>query len=344
MEKTVAEIAAEVGGELEGDGSAVVTGVAALSEAGKGDITFLANQRYAAAVSETRATAILVGEEWSGTCPCAVIRVKNADEALARAAAIVGPAPVAFTPGVHPTAVVAADAELGPRVSIGPHCVLEPGVRVAAGTVLAAGCYLGHGTVVGEDCRLYPYVSTRERTRIGDRVVIHNGAVVGSDGFGYVRTESSWLKIPQVGVVEIGDDVEIGANATIDRARFGRTIIGNGVKIDNLVQVAHNVNIGEGTAIAAQVALAGSVTVGKNVQIGGQAAIAGHLTVGDNAIIGGQSGVTKDVEANTFVFGFPAMPHNKARRLHAHMMRLPQMRRKIAEIEMKLAELPGGEK
>jgi UDP-3-O-[3-hydroxymyristoyl] glucosamine N-acyltransferase len=182
-------------------------------------------------------------------------------------------------------------------------------------------------------------VTVRERTRIGDRVTIQNGAVIGSDGFGYYREGEHWRKIPQTGRVEIGDDAEIGANATIDRARFGTTVIGRGVKIDNLVQVAHNVRIGDDTAIAAQVGISGSVAVGERVRLGGQAGIAGHVAIGDDATVGAQAGVTKDVEPATFVSGYPAMPHSKARRMHAHVMRLPDLKKKVAEIEKRIKEI-----
>ena len=246
----VDEIAGAVEGVLEGDGSVEVTGLAGLTDAGAGELSFLASPRYASAVAETGASAVIVSEGWAGTCPCAVIKVKDPDKAFAVACGLLAPPPVEVAPGIHPTAVIAGDVALGGDVRVGPYCVLEPGVAVGNRTVLSAGCYLGHGTKLGEDCRLYPGVGVRERVRIGDRAVIHNGVVIGSDGFGYYRDEGKWRKIPQTGTVEIGDDVEIGANTVIDRARFGRTVIGNGVKIDNLVQVAHNVSIGDDTAIA----------------------------------------------------------------------------------------------
>jgi UDP-3-O-[3-hydroxymyristoyl] glucosamine N-acyltransferase len=342
MKLTLAEIAARLDGTLEGDGSAAVHGLAGIREAEQGDITFLADPRYARALAETRATALIVDAAWQGACPCAVIRVKNADRAFTALAAMLAPPPPPCAPGVHPTAVVARDAALGAGASIGPLCVVESGARVGDRTALVAGVYLGHGVEVGCDCKLYPHVSVRERVKIGDRVIIHNGAVVGSDGFGYAHEGGAWVKIPQVGVVEIGDDVEIGANTTIDRARFGKTVIGRGVKIDNLVQVAHNVRIGEHTAIAAQVGIAGSSTIGRGVRVGGQAGVAGHLEVGDASVVGGQAGVTKDVPPGTFVSGFPAMPHDKAREMHAHVMRLPQLKERVAGIEKRLEEIERG--
>ncbi|MBA4389245.1 MAG: UDP-3-O-(3-hydroxymyristoyl)glucosamine N-acyltransferase, partial [Verrucomicrobia bacterium] len=264
MALTVSEIAARVGGSVEGDGSALIRGVAGLQEAAQGDLTFLTNPKYASAVESTGASAVIVNEGWTGKSRCAVIRVKNADMAFTIAAVLLAPKPVEFKPGIHPTAVIAGNVQLGRDVSIGPHCVIEEGARIGDRTVLVAGCYVGHGSVIGSDCRLYPLASLREHVRIGDRAIIHNGAVIGSDGFGYYKEGVAWKKIPQVGVVEVGDDVEIGANVTVDRARFGRTVIGNGVKIDNLVQVAHNVRIGDNTAMAAQVGISGSTIVGRN--------------------------------------------------------------------------------
>lgn len=339
MAITIAEISSAVKGDLAGDGTAVIHGLAGLREAGSGDITFLSNARYQSAVQDTKASAVIVGKDWDGACPCALIRVENADAAFTAVASLFAPTMPAPAAGVHATAVVAEDVELDDSVSIGPHCVLESAVCVGARTVLVAGCYLGHGTTVGEDCRFYPHVTTREFTVIGDRVIIHNGAVIGSDGFGYVQESGAWKKIAQIGTVEIGADVEIGANVTIDRARFGKTVIGQGVKIDNLVQIAHNVRLGDHTAIAAQVGIAGSTTIGRGVQIGGQAGASGHVTIGDHAIVAGRAGVTKDIPAKTFVSDFPAIPHRKARRVHAHVMRLPDLKKRVDEMEKRVESL-----
>lgn len=336
---TAAEIAGKIGGVLEGDGSANIKGLAGLQDAVAGDITFLFNPRYASAVAGTRASAVIVNADWKGECPCAVIRVKNADKAFSSLASLFAPKQLSFKPGVHPTAVVSTEAKLGDQVSIGPHCILEAGAKVGDRTVLVAGCYIGHDAEVGMDCKFHPCVTVREGVVIGNRVIIHNGAVIGSDGFGYVNDGGKWTKIPQIGIVVIGDDVEIGANATIDRARFGKTVIGNGVKIDNLVQIAHNVKVGDNTAMAAQVGISGSTMIGKNVQLGGQAGVAGHITIGDNAIVGAQGGVTKDVPAATFVSGYPAMPHDKAKKMHAHIMLLPALKERVAQLEKRLAEL-----
>ena len=247
-------------------------------------------------------------------------------------------APVQDT-GIQETAVIAPGVDLGEGVAIGPNCVIESGAIVGARTQLRANVYIGHASSVGEDGLLHAGVCLRERVQIGDRAILHCGAVVGSDGFGYVQTEGRWTKIPQVGAVEIGDDVEIGANVTIDRARFGKTIIEDGVKIDNLVQVAHNVRIGAHTALAAQVGIAGSTTVGSHVQMGGQAGVAGHVSIGDRTGIAGGAGVTKDIPSDTFVSGFPAIPHAKATKLQAHVSRLPVLKKTIATLEARIREL-----
>ncbi len=340
---TVAEIADALEAVLEGSGDAEITGLAGLEDASHGDISFLSNPKYASLVESTRASAVIVNADWQGTAPCALLRVKSADAAFARAASLLGPPPIPVVPGVHSTAVVAESAQLGDGVAIGPYCVVEPDTRIGNGTVLVAFCYVGQETVIGDACKLFPHVSVRDRSRVGDRVTIHNGAVIGSDGFGYVREGGEWKKIPQIGIVEIEDDVEIGANVTVDRARFGKTVIGKGTKIDNLCQIAHNCRIGENTAMAAQVGISGSTTVGNSVMLGGQAGLSGHVKVGDGAVVGAQGGVSKDVPAGTFVSGYPAMPHHKAAKMRAHVKRLPQLKARVRELERRISELEQGQ-
>jgi UDP-3-O-[3-hydroxymyristoyl] glucosamine N-acyltransferase len=336
----LAAMAEKLGARLEGDGELEITGLAGLTEATTGDLSFLANPRYASAVAATRASAVLLAHTWTGECPCAVLYVENPDRAFADVALLLAPPPVVFTPGVHPTAVIASEARIGENVTIGPHVVIQPGAVIGDRTVLVASCYVGHGAVIGEDCRLYAHVSVRERCVLGARVIIHDGAVIGSDGFGYTPDKhGGWQKVMQLGIVAIGDDVEIGANVAIDRARFGKTRISNGVKIDNLVQIAHNVQIGEHSVMASQVGISGSTRIGRHVQLGGQAGLAGHLHVGDGAVVGAQAGVTKDVPGNCFVSGYPAMEHRKATRMHAHMMRLPDLKERVLELEAQVAAL-----
>lgn len=339
MKVTLKDIAGRTGGTIEGDGFLEIKGLASLADAKPGDISFLAKARYAHAVSSTRASAVIVARDWDGKAPCAVLRVDDPDRAFMVAAELIIPPVPVPEPGIHPSAFVAEGAIVDSAAYIGPMCVLEPGARVGAGTVLLAGCYVGRDTVTGRNCLIYPNVSLRERVVIGDRVIIHCGAVVGSDGFGYAKEGLVWKKIPQVGTVIIGNDVEIGANATIDRARFGATVIEDGVKIDNLVQIAHNVKVGANTAMAAQVGIAGSSVIGQNVQLGGQAGVAGHLTVGSHSVVGGQAGVTKDIPEKVFVSGFPAIPHRESMKMQANLLRVPHLKKKVDELERKMKAL-----
>ncbi len=336
---TVAELAARLGGVLDGAGGAEISGLASLADAGAGDVSFLANPKYAPDMPGTRAAAVIVAAAWTGACGAPLIRVAHADRAFAQAAVLLAPPAPHYPAGVHPGAFVAADAALAPDVSIGPACVIQPGAAIGARTVLVAGCYVGHGARIGADCVLHAHVSVREGCIVGARVIIHDGGVIGSDGFGYAPQGEAWAKIPQVGIVEIGDDVEIGANTTVDRARFGSTVIARGTKLDNLVQVAHNVRIGEHTAIASQAGISGSTHIGRCVQLGGQAGLAGHLEVGDRAMVGAQAGVTKNVPAGAYVTGYPAMPHQEAAKAHAHLMRIPALKAKIAGLEARIKAL-----
>jgi UDP-3-O-[3-hydroxymyristoyl] glucosamine N-acyltransferase len=332
------DIVALCKGELiGGDAAADISGVGSLAEAQSGEVSFLSNPKYGKLLAETQATAVLVRRDWSGDHGCALVRVDDPNRAFADVAVALAPPPIAFAPGIHASAVVHPEAVLGAGVHIGPHCVVEAGARVGDGSVLLAGCYIGHGASVGKLCRLHAHVSVRAYCVIGSRVWIHDGTVIGSDGFGYApRPDGGWDKIPQIGTVEIGDDVEIGANVTIDRARFGKTRVGAGVKIDNLVQIAHNVQIDANTVMAAQVGISGSTRIGRNVQLGGQAGLAGHLHVGDRAVVGAQAGVTKSVDAGTFVSGYPPMDHRRAMQLHAHVGKLPEFKKRLQALEAHL--------
>lgn len=341
MALTAAELARKLGAKLEGDGSVEIRGVAGIREAQPGELAFVANPRYAADAAATRAGAVIVPASWDRPCGApAVLRADDPDKAFAQAALMFAPPPVALAPGIHPTAVMAHDAKLGENVSVGPHAVVEPGATIGDRTVISAGCYVGHGVRIGSDCRLYPHVSIREHCVIGSRCILHNGVVVGSDGFGYtVDDKGARHKIPQIGTVVMGDDVEIGANTTIDRARFGRTRIGNGVKIDNLVQVAHNVVIGDHAVIVAQVGIAGSSQIGARAQLGGQVGIAGHIVVGEGASVGAQSGVPQDVPPNAFVLGSPAIPASDEKRRIFNVLLLPKLKQKVAELGKRLDAL-----
>jgi UDP-3-O-[3-hydroxymyristoyl] glucosamine N-acyltransferase len=338
---SVAEIAAKLGAPFEGEGAAQVEALAGVREAQPGEISFIANPRYAADAAATRASALLVAKDWNKpSTAAALIRVSDPDKAFAIVANWFAPPAPKWPAGVHPTAVVAPDVKLGRDVVIGPHCVVEPGCSLGDRCVLVAQCYLGHNVTVGSDTKLYPQVSVRERVQIGQRCLIHNGTVVGSDGFGYtVDAQGVRTKIPQLGTVVIGDDVELGANVTIDRARFGRTRIGNGVKIDNLVQVAHNCVIGDHAVLCGQVGLSGSTEVGHHAILAGQVGVAGHLVIGAGAVVGAQAGVSKDIPPKSFVLGAPAIPREEFGRMVAHMGHLGEYKQRIIALEKKLEAL-----
>ncbi len=344
MSWIVAELAEQVGGELEGPGDAVIRGLAGLNEAGPGDLSFLANPKYADQVGGTRATAVIVGREWVGETAATLIRVEYADRAFAHLAELFCPPPPVQAPGVHPTAVVAQDVVLGEAVSVGAHCVIESGVTLGDRTVIWPLSFVGQGTVLGDDVCIHPNVTIREHALIGHRVIIHSGTVVGSDGFGYTTSVDAEgnikvEKVPQLGNVEIADDVELGSNVAIDRGRFGATRLGKSVKIDNLVQIAHNVQVGDYSGLAAQVGISGSTVIGSRVMLWGQVGLAGHLKVGDGAEIGAQSGVHKDVPGDTFVVGAPAVSRREIVRSLMVPKQVEKLKRRMKALEAELAEL-----
>jgi UDP-3-O-[3-hydroxymyristoyl] glucosamine N-acyltransferase len=339
MELTLEELAALVGGTVAGDGRVRIRGVNGLKEAGDGEITFLANPRYAPLLASTKASAVIVAPGVSASIPS--ITVSNPDAAFAVVAERFNGAVAAPAPGIHPSAVVAPDAAVGKDVSIGAGAVVEPGASIGEGTVLYPQVFVGRGAKVGPRCLVYPQVVIREKCEIGARVILHSGAVIGSDGFGYATEKGVHHKIPQVGIVVVEDDVEIGANVTVDRARFGRTVIGRGTKIDNLVQIAHNVTIGEGCLIVAQTGISGSTRLGRHVVLGGQVGLAGHLEVGDRAAVTAQSGVGKDVPAGAVVSGEHAVDMRTHLRQLAALAKLPEALAEIKRLRKEIDELRG---
>jgi UDP-3-O-[3-hydroxymyristoyl] glucosamine N-acyltransferase len=336
--RTLAQLAAELGGEVVGDDSTVVHGVAGIREAQEGDITFLANARYVGYLHETRASAVLCNRE-PRNAPMPLLQVDNPYLAFQKVVRIFRPETFRQDAGVHSTAVVSPQATLGRDVSVGPNCVIERGARVGDRTVMMAGCYLGVHASVGDDTLLYPRVTVREECVVGSRCILHSGVVIGADGFGFAFDSGSYHKVPQVGNVEIGDDVEIGANTTIDRATTDSTRIGDGTKIDNLVQIGHNVVVGRHCIIVAQVGISGSTQLEDFVVIGGQAGLAGHIQIGRGAQVGAQSGVARSVPAGETVTGYPAVPQGLFRRISAYMQRLPQLFQRTKAIEEKLEKL-----
>ncbi|MGA7273734.1 MAG: UDP-3-O-(3-hydroxymyristoyl)glucosamine N-acyltransferase [Candidatus Udaeobacter sp.] len=335
MTFTLEQLARTSGGELVGDPSLQITGAASLAEATPGEITFFANPKYIGLLRKTRASAVFVPADFAEPMLAAQIRISSPTKAFEQVVLKFAPKPITLAPGIHPTAVVDPSAQLGERVSIQPHAVIEAGATIGDDTIIGAGSYVGHETMIGSSCLIYPSVTIRERTRIGSRVIIHSGAVIGADGFGFEMVDGRQEKIQQLGIVQIDDDVEIGANTTIDRARFGRTWIQEGAKVDNLVQVAHNVVIGKNTVIAAQTGIAGSVRIGQRVLIGGQVGIIGHIEIGDNTAIGAQSGISKNINGGAW-WASPAVPLAEAKQQIAWVRRLGKLFARVKEIEKKL--------
>lgn len=335
---SLSELARIVEGEVIGDASVEITGVAGIKEANEGDITFLANPKYESYLATTRASAVIAAG--NGGSPKPIIKVANPYLAFLKVISLfTGEASGQRQRGVHPTAIIAGSAALGIDVSIGAHCFVGENARIGDRTTILPLVCLCDDVSIGSDCLLYPHVTVRERCEIGDRVILHAGAVVGADGFGYAKDGLANRKIPQIGNVKIEDDVEIGANTTIDRATTEVTLIKRGAKIDNLVQIAHNVVVGEHSILAAQAGVSGSTQIGKNVTIAGQAGLVGHITVGDNAMVGAQGGVTKSVPADMKVSGYPAREHVSSRRIYALWARLPELFREVKSLVKRVEEL-----
>jgi UDP-3-O-[3-hydroxymyristoyl] glucosamine N-acyltransferase len=340
---TLSELARWVDGDIvRGELDLPLTGMASLEAAAENDVSFLGNERYYPQFLFTRAAAVLVPPGViSGPATTALIAVANPSLAFAIVVRHFAAAARKFLPGVHPRAFVDASAVLDPsRVRVQPGAVVMAGARIGDGCDIGANCVIGSDVVMGEHCQIMANVSIRERCVLGDRVILQPGAVVGADGFGYEFADGQHLKIDQVGTVEIGDDVEIGANTTIDRARFGKTVIGAGSKIDNLVQIAHNVVIGNHCLVVAQSGLAGSCRIGNFVTVAAQSGIAGHVAIGNNAILTARSGATTDLPGDQLYAGKPALPMRAEMKLQAHLRRLPKLVERVKAIEVRLRETP----
>jgi UDP-3-O-[3-hydroxymyristoyl] glucosamine N-acyltransferase len=339
MAKKLEEIAEYLQGELVGDPCVEISGVAGIEEAQIGDLTFLANPKYKAFLAKTSASCVIVGKEIE-KAKVPLIRHPNPYFAFSRAMELFFETKKEYPKTIHPTAVLGKGVKLGKGVHLGPYVVLEDEVCLKQNVTVLAGSFVGSKSMVEENSLIYPGVTIRENTQIGKNVIIHPGTVIGSDGFGYAQDKGTHRKIPQMGKVIIEDEVEIGANVTIDRATLGATRIGKGTKIDNLVQIGHNVVIGKNCVIVAQVGIGGSTKVGDNAILAGQVGLTGHINIGKGVVIGAQSGVTKDIPDNTTVFGYPAREIKKTKRIEACLSRLPEYIKRLKEIEEKLKHIP----
>lgn len=336
MKITAQELAKFLNAKIEGDGAAIISGIASPEDAGAEDLIYVEAAKHAARAEASRARCVIVPE--GGRVEKKTLLIAAQPKlAFARAAARLSEEPPSAS-GVHPTAVVDASAKLSRNLSVGAYAVIEGGVSIGANTQIGAFCFVGRDAKIGESCRLFPRVSLYPRTRVGNRVRIHAGAVIGSDGFGYVLTDGHYEKFPQVGLVEIEDDVEVGSNATIDRGSLGTTRIGRGVKIDNLVHVAHNVEIGEHTVIAAQTGISGSCEIGQHAVIGGQVGFGERCTVESGSVIGAQAGIPtgKTIRSGEIVWGTPARPLAKFKKQFAWFERLPELAERLRALEERL--------
>ncbi len=338
MPFTAAEIAQHLGGKVLGDPALVLEGFAPADRAQPGDLTFAENENYFLRAEQSAASAVLVDGPFTSTRKV-LIRVPNARVAFAKVLPLFFPEP-AFPAGIHPTALVPTSAQVDPTAHIGPYCVLGENVRIGPRSVLQGANHLGALCQLGEDVNLFPNVVLYPRTEIGHRVRIHSGSVIGSDGFGYVVDGGVHLKVPQIGNVIIRDDVEIGANVTIDRGALGPTVIGKGSKLDNLVMIAHNVTLGEHCLIVSQVGIAGSTKVGNYVILAGQVGLAGHLKIGNRVSVAAQSGVMNNIPDGEKWLGSPAGPDRQTKRQMIAIQHLPDLLRRFNELEKKLGLAP----
>ncbi|MEX1117499.1 MAG: UDP-3-O-(3-hydroxymyristoyl)glucosamine N-acyltransferase [Terrimicrobiaceae bacterium] len=335
---TLREAAKIVGGRVAPEHLDLeITGPASLDDAGPGDFSFYSSPKYLKTLRKSKATACLVPEGFDDQVDAAPVFVEKPSMAFSVLLEHFAPRKVVYPVGIHPTAVVAEDAHIAGDVHLGALVVVESGARIGRGCVVSAGAYIGHQVVLGEECLIYPAVTILERSLIGDRVILHPGVVLGSDGFGYELREGRQQKILQTGIVEIGDDVEIGANTTIDRARFGKTRILAGTKIDNLVQIAHNVSVGEHCILCAQVGISGSTKVGNAVTLAGKVGLNGHIEIGDGVIVSAMAGVTKSVPPKEILVGLPARPMRDFKENFALLRNINKLYERVKVLEDRLA-------
>lgn len=334
----LSEICSSLNGELVGDGDIDINGLAKIDEAGVGDLTFLANPKYEKFLEETNASAILVSKKLENV-KIPHIRVDDPYLSFQKSLGLIYPKHYSIIKDIHPSAVISDGVKIGNNVSIGAFVYIAPNSEIGENTVIYPGCVIEENVKIGKNCKISSNVSINYNCEIGDNAIIHSGVVIGSDGFGFAPSNQVYEKIPQVGKVVIENDVEIGANCTIDRATIGETRIKNGCKIDNLVQIAHNVVLGENTVIAAQTGISGSTKVGKHVTIAGQVGIVGHIEIGDNAILAAKSGISKSVPSGEVMFGIPAKQLAKQKKVEVVMRHLPELNKKIHQMEKIIIEL-----
>ncbi|HEX7077010.1 MAG TPA: UDP-3-O-(3-hydroxymyristoyl)glucosamine N-acyltransferase [Candidatus Eisenbacteria bacterium] len=337
---TLDELARAIGGVVIGDGSVEITGVSGIREAREGDLTFLANPRYEPYLEQTEASAVIVAENHRAIGK-PLLQNPNPYLAFLKAVHLFQGEEARPAPGIHPSAVVTGDACVDASAIVGATAVVESGAMIGPGAWIGPGCYVGPRASIGAQTRLHPNVTLREDCVLGARVIVHSGTVIGSDGFGFVRDGEIYRKLPQVGNVVVEDDVEVGACVTIDRATTGTTRIGRGSKIDNLVQIAHNVQIGPNCIIVAQVGISGSTSIGEGVVLAGQVGIVGHIEIGAGAQVGAKSGVSKSVKPGEKLFGYPALPVGQAKRIEASLRNLPDLTRTVRELRRRIEELEG---
>lgn len=336
---TLQELAEGLDCRLEGNGWIEITGIATLEDAQPGDLTFFTNPKYATALARTRASAVIAGDQASA--PCAILRTNEPYYTFARAMELFVD-PWRPPPGAHQLALVAAGATVAADASIGAYACIAEGARIGARTIVHPHVTIGRFAEVGDDCVIHAHTSIRERVRIGHRVTIQDGVVIGADGYGFARRQDgTHYKIPQVGGVVIEDDVEIGANTTVDRPAVGETRIAAGTKIDNLVQIAHGVRIGRNVLLAAQVGVAGSSVVEDQVTLAGQVGVAGHITIGRGTVATAQTGIPNSVDPGSFISGYPAIPNRDWLKASALFRKLPELRKLVSDLEHRIAELEG---
>jgi len=335
---TLEELARELKGELAGDGSVVVKNIRDIEEAREGDLAILLAKKYEKLLEKTSASACVIPETLKKSFSIPTIKCKNPNLAFKKAAELILKREKNRLTGIHEKAAIGEKVTLGENVSVGAFAVLEDGCEVGSGTTISANTYVGRSVKIGKDCLIYPSVTILENVRLGDRVFIHSGSVLGSDGFGYERTLNGNEKIPHIGNIIIDDDVELGASVTIDRAKIAHTRIGKGTKVDNLVQIAHNVRIGSNCVIVAQCGISGSAKIGNNVIMGGQVGVVDHVEIGDNVMIAARSAIMKNVPSNTVMWGIPGRPLRKAKKIYALFDKLPDIYERLQALEKKVSK------